>query len=260
MVTAAGAGSRGGLELVGVVGRPSLGVRGDLVVFFNQDVVRGGPKVGELPRHPPGCKDGPASVSRPRRGLGPPPDYGDEDPTVNGSENRPTAGEFADAVQRPSSSDDRIRQLNDLHSRILRLSNRVFPTHVATRLTYILSGEEIVFLDVHPEQGGLVSGRVVAFSARHLAVVDVTDGHPDEATSGSVRLVLVPRSALIRLETAEEGGPQVWDEYRPSWPSRGAVKLTYTGLSEPVTVPRAPTSMREDFGAFLPSLLRDMHG
>jgi hypothetical protein len=146
------------------------------------------------------------------------------------------------------------------------LGSDVVPLHLIRRLAYLLADQQIVYVDSHFAEGAAgLRARVVVFSDSVVAIGDTAwiepPGHPNDST-----VTVVARSSLQRLDIAPVEGEEMnrdGDWTPPSfpdstWPLRGATVLTYRELEEPLIVPRAGAFGREDFMAFLPSLLEDL--
>lgn len=156
----------------------------------------------------------------------------------------------------------------ELKDRIRNVHAAEPPTHVLHRLAAVLHRERLAFVDndLHDNGHGRLGGRMVVFTERIAAIVDLEHVSsdftelPDDI--GSVIVRFVPRRSLTVLDV-NCAGPDYWHNNTDiwsnhggdSWPMGGRVALSYPSIPDTVIV---PTDFREDFYGFLPSLLDDL--
>jgi hypothetical protein len=163
-----------------------------------------------------------------------------------------------------SAQASREQVARSLLQRASKVGGLAVPAHLVIRLVYAAGDADFVFLDsCLTAADDRVAGQLVAFTERHVHVVDFTDVPRDGFDEGgAVVVTTVSRDALVRLQIAPVEGTTLnrnedWAGGSLGgawWP--GAATLTYDGLPSPVTIPRGRTP--EDFLTLHRALLDDL--
>jgi hypothetical protein len=159
----------------------------------------------------------------------------------------------------------------DLRNKIQQIGAIILPPHATNRLALVMQGQAVELVDVAAVRESELSnsGVISVFTSALLGLirfVNVPEYQREmDVPTGDIEVQVVPRRSLVRLSIDKAEGNRnyngAWGSRRPTWPSYGELRLTYSGLAEDVILGQRNLRYSEEvpeLGAFMPGFVADL--